>query len=58
MKPLWYCGSVICGFNIAQNCSTWEENNEMKGFTKDNEAQLIYSVSETDRIGLKRTLRP
>jgi hypothetical protein len=48
--------SLTSGFNIAQNCSTWEEYNEMMGFTEDNVAQLLQPLCRECQIEKKLVL--
>ena len=48
--------SLTSGFNIAQNCSTWEEYNEMMGFTEDNVAQLLHPICRECQMEKKQVL--
>ena len=48
--------SLTSGFNIAQNCSTWEEYNEMMGFTEDNVAQLLNPICLECQMEKKQVL--
>ena len=48
--------SLTSGFNIAQNCSTWEEYNEMMGFTEDNVAQLLKPICLECQMEKKQVL--
>ena len=48
--------SLTSGFNIAQNCSTWEEYNEMMGFTEDNVAQLLHPICLECQMEKKQVL--
>ena len=48
--------SLTSGFNIAQNCSTWEEYSEMMGFTEENVAQLIHPICRECQMEEKQVL--
>ena len=48
--------SLTSGFNIAQNCSTREEYNEMMGFTEDNVAQLLHPICRECQMEKKQVL--